>query len=654
MKLGEKGFTLIELLMVTAVVALIANAAAMSTFQVLRNTESNRNKMTAVNQVQNAGYWISLDAQRAQLVEAESANETAAVSWDQSEYGTLESDDVLYFAFSGNGGWGSNIEAFHGDDPPSSFNYTIPQQYLTADFKMKFFVDFSSSDEYAYVDNIDISPGIFSDDCSSFTNWNNGARWNVVSGAFRGDGGGEASWYNADWQYRKEIIIDPAKVEADLFDFPVLISLPPDYNLANGAQNDGDDILFTNAGGITKLSHEIEDFDGDTGKLVAWVKVSSLSPSTDTILYMYYGNATVGDQQDAAGVWDTNFKGIWHLHQTTGGTNAIKDSTSNNNHGTDQGSPTLGATGKIDNGIILDGSNDYIYTANSFANSQEFTIEVWFKTGTASGKKPLGFENVQSGEAGTNWDRHIYIGTDGRLYFGCYSGATDTAVSTATYTDNVWHHAVGVRNDTNNTLYLYVDGSEVDTAANPNAEVFTGYWRIGSYKTTGWTNGVDGYFPGSVDEVRISATARSAEWIKTSYNSQSSPSDFYSVGAEEMEGSSSPSDRYLTMSTSLDLSSYAVAEGFPLTFEWTTWDESGGTGHEVTYSLADGKLIRSHSIGENPPTETQTYIAQYIDPANTSCNFTNGKLTFTVTATVGSGSSGISESRQFRVLTRPD
>ena len=40
------------------------------------------------------------------------------------------------------------------------------------------------------------------------------------------------------------------------------------------------------------------------------------------------------------------------------------------------------------------------------------------------------------------------------------------------------------------------------------------------------------FFPGSVDEARISNVARSADWVMTEYNNQSSPSTFYTLGAE--------------------------------------------------------------------------------------------------------------------------
>lgn len=65
MKLGEKGFTLIELLVAITIMVMASGAAGAAIFQICRGTERNSNHMTAVRQVQNAGYWISCDAQMA-------------------------------------------------------------------------------------------------------------------------------------------------------------------------------------------------------------------------------------------------------------------------------------------------------------------------------------------------------------------------------------------------------------------------------------------------------------------------------------------------------------------------------------------------------------------------------------------------------------
>lgn len=56
-----------------------------------------------------------------------------------------------------------------------------------------------------------------------------------------------------------------------------------------------------------------------------------------------------------------------------------------------------------------------------------------------------------------------------------------------------------------------------------------------------------------------------------------------------------------------------------LCLTWTDWD---GTINEVTYTIVDSELKRSHSINGEAPTET--IVAQFIDPDNTKFEFTGG------------------------------
>ena len=91
----------------------------------------------------------------------------------------------------------------------------------------------------------------------------------------------------------------------------MLISLASDASLMSNAQASGNDILFTAADGTTKLNHEMELYNSASGQLLAWVQVPVLSPGT--VIYMYYGNATAGAQQNQHGVWDTSFSMVQHL-----------------------------------------------------------------------------------------------------------------------------------------------------------------------------------------------------------------------------------------------------------------------------------------------------------------------------------------------------
>jgi hypothetical protein len=331
-------------------------------------------------------------------------------------------------------------------------------------------------------------------------------------------------WYNTSWTNRLAIVIDHTKVSGPLTNFPVLINLT-NASLQASAQSSGNDLLFTSADGTNKLAHEIESYTNSNGALVAWVNVPILSSTADTTLYLYYGNSSATNQQNVSGVWNSNFTAVWHLSN-----NNFNDSTINANNGTNSG--TTNTTGIIGGARGFDGVSAYIYTTTQYTNPQNFTLQAWFKTSTASGKNILGYETDRTGTASGGWDRQIYVGTDGKLSFQCSSATDNTAISPGTYTNNAWHQVFAVRDNSSNKLNLYVDGQLVATTNNSNASVTNGYWRIGSYKGASG-NGTSGYFPGSVDEVRIALTARSAAWISAEYNTQNSPATFYSVGSAE-------------------------------------------------------------------------------------------------------------------------
>ncbi len=90
------------------------------------------------------------------------SGETVTVRWDQSTSSGwyVDYNDCLKFEFSGDGGnsWGGLITAFCDGNPPYSFSYDIPDEYLTDSFKMRFYLhNFSGRSEYVYIDNICIA-----------------------------------------------------------------------------------------------------------------------------------------------------------------------------------------------------------------------------------------------------------------------------------------------------------------------------------------------------------------------------------------------------------------------------------------------------------------------------------------------------------------
>lgn len=90
-----------------------------------------------------------------------------------------------------------------------------------------------------------------------------------------------------------------------------------------------------------------------------------------------------------------------------------------------------------------------------------------------------------------------------------------------------------------------------------------------------------------------------------------------------------------------------------ITFDWTDWD---GNVFQVVYTLEDmsvGGLKELERVEhENSITKT-TVVAEFIDIENTSCEYTDGTLIFTVTVQVGAGSAAQIETRTYEVLPRP-
>jgi len=353
----------------------------------------------------------------------------------------------------------------------------------------------------------------------------------------------------SSFAYRKAITIDHTKVSGttNLTNFPVLINLPTDASLSAHAQDathgNGGDILFTtsstawNTGTVNdKLAHEIETYTASNGSLQAWVKIPSLNASNaaqDTVIYMYYGNASATNQQNKTAVWDSNTKMVQHMNQNPGG-NApqMTDSTQYANNGTSGGGMTSGnlAAGQVDGATSFDGTSQYMYVGNGSGlnMTNELTISAWAKSSDVSliNRDILG--------------KFSYEG-----YRICFNGNTiNASIKTSGYNDlffnnpqnNTFYHIVATFKK-DNDMVLYVDGVNVSSRvpisgniSNVVQDVFVGYQQIAGDS-----------FNGSIDEVRISDTARSADWIATEYNNQSislktesTPTGFLSLSAEQI------------------------------------------------------------------------------------------------------------------------
>jgi len=191
--------------------------------------------------------------------------------------------------------------------------------------------------------------------------------------------GEPVAWWDCNWSYAKKITIDHTMVQADQTDFPVLLYESSDADLAAHAQEDGGDIVFVDSCNLSQYDHELEKYITSNGEMVAWVEISSLSSSSDTILYMYYGNPDCANQWNISGTWNSDYKLVQHLNETS---DPHYDSTSNDNDGSTSGSVTQDATyvNQLDGcDYFPDGTGVINFgDANTLAPST-LTLEAWVK-----------------------------------------------------------------------------------------------------------------------------------------------------------------------------------------------------------------------------------------------------------------------------------
>jgi len=267
--------------------------------------------------------------------------------------------------------------------------------------------------------------------------------------------------------------------------------------------------------------------------LVAWVNISSLSASVDTSFYLYYGNVDSDDQQCPEKVWDSDFVMVQHFHERSG---TLFDSTGYSNDGVPYGGVSQDVAGKIGNADSFDGDNDYVECENSPSlNPLNYvSLEAWYKPASFKGRgnDPIIDKGYYQNED-PYWQYHL--GVCGDQYptryslFGfeiANSGNQNVVTEDGFWIPNIWYHIVGTYDGS--TMRLYVNSQLIDSKDVVSTMADFGQnLRIARY-----TN-INNCLPGTIDEVRISSSARSAAWILTEYINQEDPSEFVEVGPEE-------------------------------------------------------------------------------------------------------------------------
>jgi hypothetical protein len=389
--------------------------------------------------------------------------------------------------------------------------YAVLDSVPAADeIKVLFAEKTDASEEVPVLHNISLSPG---DTVGDFPDTSLYARWNSSG----------------------RIVLNTSSTGADVpgevTGFPVLVRLDASNFPFSEAKPNGEDVRFSKADGMTPLTYEIERWDSAAELAAVWVRADTVYGSNITqYFYMYWGNADASDRSDGQAVFDTSlaFEGVWHLSES-GNSDAegYRDATVNALHGTGTG---------------LDGSSDVsgiIGRAQEFSGAGEnisgpmtsrLRADVSFSASLWMSWSPMPERSWVASFGGymaRDSSFHFLIWPDSTAQFGFWhvpEGEFQNMFPFADYVEQ-WTHAAMVYEAATGILRSFINGSVVDTdtVSNIYLDLSDGFFLC--LNRHDW----ESPYKGMLDEVRVSTTNRSPDWIRLSYENQKPDQTLISV-----------------------------------------------------------------------------------------------------------------------------
>jgi len=344
------------------------------------------------------------------------------------------------------------------------------------------------------------------------------------------------AWWNASYAYRNQI---NCTLMAD--NVPLVINGSSGFTLGGYNQ-----IVWTYCRGNNTYLY----YNNYSNYVVA-------NETTQLPMEIEFGNMT---SYTPTSVWDSNYKAVYHMNGTS---TTINDSTSNGKNGTKlaSGEPAE-VNGKIGKAQSGDGSNDYISlgTASAMRQSSAITYDFWAYYNGVGGNSPMGV----GGQGGQGYGGVLVYPTTFYYHWTPTTPASDTALNSSGSWGSSWHHFVFTMNYATGSYAMYVDGVAKTTSITQAVSSYapTTYFSEGrtDYLNARYVNSLS-YWNGSLDEIRISNTPRSATYINQTYQNAMGTLGFGTLSSEENHAPVMVSSRIssVTNTTADNLTGYCNA-----------------------------------------------------------------------------------------------
>ena len=330
------------------------------------------------------------------------------------------------------------------------------------------------------------------------------------------------SWWNQDWQYRKEIGFDLTPQGADIAgsptDVPVLVRLSiANFNYFNDAKPDGSDFRVVAGDDKTPLKFHFERYDAQNQMAFLWVRVPRLSGGVKSDrLFVYYGNPKAATAADVAGTYDNDQVLALHLSDADG---PPQDATANKVNASESTAERLAAAFS-GGGLRFAGAQRVTVPAApalELTAAKGYTASVWVK-----------YDQPQNDAVLIELDdgaKEFVLGIQGVRPFVRLNGRAPAAfiAAAADVAPGQWHHVAAVVGA--GQISLFVDGVPAGSAP-------VGVDDLRPALVIGGAAAGGRGFVGELDEVGLSRVARGADWIKAAVRGQGPDSALVLFGAD--------------------------------------------------------------------------------------------------------------------------
>ncbi|MBC7965524.1 MAG: DUF2341 domain-containing protein [Fuerstia sp.] len=308
--------------------------------------------------------------------------------------------------------------------------------------------------------------------------------------------------------------------------FPLLVRLHQDFFDFSQAKTGGEDLRFSDSTG-QPLAWQIEDWDSAKGVASVWVRIPTIKGNSRQEIKLHWGKPDAASESNGQAVFNESngYLSVWHMNDV------VQDEV---------GTLTSDDTGTTTTAGIIGLARDFpggkgVFCGDKITSypkgAESHSTEAWFRADKPNGQVLAWGNEEAQGKIVMNFRSPPHVSMD------CYfSDANVEGRSTVALSE--WLHVVHTYQKGESRVYVngVLDG-ETRRDGNPLKLKSPARMWIG-----GWYHNYE--FVGDIDEVRISKTVRSPEWIRLQYENQKpgqslvgplvQPGDAFSISHDQL------------------------------------------------------------------------------------------------------------------------